>query len=163
MRLGQLLVAYVDARDHGLGQVDEGLPRSGVDVQRSRLTFVTVIADALHKGNLGQQRHTHLLSQLLTTVLAEDVIFIVGQFSRRKPCHVLHQSEDRYVDFVVGIHVDTLTCIGQRHMLRRRDDDGSRDGQRLEQREMDVGCAWRRVEHKVVEIAPVGVGDELLE
>ena len=82
---------------------------------------------------------------------------------RREPCHVLHQSQDGHIDLLVLVHVDTLACVSQSHLLGRAHDDGPRDGQRLHEGEVDVAGAGRRVEDEVVEFTPVGIPDELLE
>ena len=61
--LGQFLVADVHSCHHGLGEIDESLPRDGIHVASRRLTFVTTLTDALHDGDLCQQRTAELLSQ----------------------------------------------------------------------------------------------------
>ena len=45
----------------------------------------------------------------------------------------------------------------------RADDDGTRDGERLEQGQVDVTGARRGVEDEVVQVAPVGVAHQLLQ
>ena len=124
---------------------------------------VAALTDALHERNLCEQRDIELFSQFLAALLAEDVVFVFWQFGRSKPCHVLHHSEDGHVHLVVAIHVDTLAGVGEGNALRSAHNHGSRDGEGLEQSEMDVAGARRRVEDEIVEVAPVGVGDELLQ
>ena len=82
---------------------------------------------------------------------------------RRKPCHVLNQSENRHIDFFVLIHVNALSSICQSDLLRRADNDGTSNGNGLHERQMDVRGAGRRIENKVVKVAPVGVSNELLQ
>ena len=110
-----------------------------------------------------QQRHLHLFGQPLHAFAAKEVIAVFGKFGGGEPRHVFHQSQDGHVHLLIAVHVNALACIGQCHGLRGADDDGSRDGQVLEQREVDVGSAGRRVEDEVVQLAPVGVGNELLQ
>ena len=161
--LRQLLVAHVDSGHHSLRQIQEGLTHDRVYFHGSRLTGIATLTDALYDRYLSQQRTTHLFSEVLATVLAKDIVFVLGQFSRREPSHILHEAEDRHVDFVVALHVDTLPGIGQCHLLWCGDDHSTGDGQCLQQRQMDVGGSRWRVKHKIIEIAPVSIGDELLQ
>ena len=105
----------------------------------------------------------HLLSQSFATLATEDVVAVFGQFGGREPRHVLHESEDRHVHLLVLVHIDTLASVGECHCLWGADDDGASDGEGLQQGEVDVARARRGVEDEVVEIAPVGIGDELFQ
>ena len=81
----------------------------------------------------------HLFCQLLTAFLPEDIVSVFGQFGGCKPCHVLNEAEDGHIHLLIPVHIDTLAGISQRHLLWCRYDDGTSDGQRLEQRQVDIG------------------------
>ena len=58
---------------------------------------------------------------------------------------------------------DRAAAVGQRHLLRRRDDDRSGDRNRLAQAQRDVAGARRHVDDEVVEIVPAHLAEELLD
>lgn len=122
-----------------------------------------MVADVLYDGNLSQQGDVHLLGQLLDALLAEEEVLLVGMLGWREPSHVFYQAEDGHVDLLVLIHINTLACIRKSHLLWGADDDGTRDGERLHEGEVDVAGAGRCIEDEVVKVAPVGVADELFE
>lgn len=156
-------VALFGLADDSFCQLAESDARHGVVVDGGGLAFVSALADALHDGDLGQQGHLHFLCQTFYTFPAEEVVAILRQFGRGKPCHVFDQSEDGHVHLVVAVHVDALARVGQGDGLRGGDDDGAGDGEGLQEGEVDVARAGRRVKNKVVELVPSGVADELLE
>ncbi len=53
--------------------------------------------------------------------------------------------------------------VGQRHLLRRRDQHGAGDRRELRQRQLHVAGAGRKVHDQVVELAPDGLLDHLLQ
>ena len=73
--------------------------------------------------------------------------------------HVLDDSEHGHVDLLE--HLEALAGVGQRDVLRRRDDHGARDRHALRERELDVAGAGRHVDDEVVEVAPVGIAQQL--
>ena len=119
-------------------QTQEGLSHDGVAVSRRWLSGIAILAHALHHGQLRQQRQSHILGKVLATVLSEDVVFILWQLRRREPRHILHEAEQWHVHLFVAVHVDALACISERNLLRSTYNDGSRNGQRLQQGEMDI-------------------------
>ena len=147
---GLLFIAAVDDGDYCLGQIDEGEAGGGVAVEGHGRALVAIVADALNEGNLCQQGHVHLLGKALATFLTKDVILVLGKLGGGEPRHVLNLSQDGHVDLLVAIHIDTLTGIGKGYLLWGRHDDGSRDGERLQQRKMDIAGAWRGVEDEVI-------------
>ena len=84
-------------------------------------------------------------------------------FRRSEPCHILHDAEHRHVDLRALKHADALARVGECHFLRSGDHYGSGDGKGLHKRQMDVARSWGHVYHKIVEVAPIGVADELLQ
>ena len=73
--------------------------------------------------------------------------------------HVLDDAEHRHVDLLE--HLEALAGVGQRDVLRRGHDDGAGHRHALRQRELDVAGARRHVDDQVVELAPVGVAEQL--
>ena len=80
-----------------------------------------------------------------------------------EPGHVLHQTEHGHADLRVAEHLDALAGVGQGHLLRCRDYNGAGHGQGLHQRQVYIAGARRHIDEEVVELAPVSLGDELLE
>ena len=81
---------------------------------------------------------------------------------RREPRHIFHKAKDRYTHFLVLVHVYSLPCIRECHLLGCRNDDSARNGERLYECEMNIACTRRRVQYEVVEIAPIAIANELL-
>ena len=139
----------------------EGLPREGLGAEGYRFAVVAPVTNALHNGNLRKYGHVEFFGQSGGTFAAENVVTVVGQFGRCEPSHVFHEAQDGHIDFFVAIHVDALACIGQCHLLRGADNDGAGDGERLQEGEVNIARAGRRVDDEVVEFSPIGVGNEL--
>ena len=129
LRRSHLCITLFCLRHHIACQLHKGHTSHGVFVEGSRCSCIATLADALHDRNLSEQRHIQLFCQTLGSFLTKQVIFVFRKFCRSKPGHVFHQTENRYVHLVVGVHVDTFTRIGQRYLLRRADNHGSRNGQ----------------------------------
>ncbi len=68
--LWQFLITDINARDDSLGEVEESLTRHAVSIEGRRLTGITTVADPLHERYLSEQRHIHLLGEILAAVLA---------------------------------------------------------------------------------------------
>ena len=66
-------------------------------------------------------------------------------------------------DVQLLIHPHGAAAVGQRHLLRRRDDDRADDRHGLAQAERDVAGARRHVDDQVVEIVPGDIAEELLD
>ena len=141
----------------------EGLPREGLGAEGYRFAVVAPVTNALHNGNLRKYGHVEFFGQSGGAFAAENVVTVVGQFGRCEPSHVFHEAQDGHIDFFVAIHVDALACIGQGHLLRGADNDGAGDGERLQEGEVNIARAGRRVDDEVVEFSPIGFGNELPE
>ena len=88
---------------------------------------------------------------------AENVgAFAVGRFEIG---HVLDHAENRRAGFFE--HGEAAAHVGERHLLRRRDDDGAGERHALHERDLHVASAGRHVEHENVEIAPGDFIDHL--
>ena len=112
---------------------------------------------------MSQQGHAQFVSQPFASLLAEDVVLVLRQFSRGEPSHVLHQAQDGDSHLFIPVHVHALARIGQGHLLGRGDYHRPRDGEGLEQRQVDVARARRGVDDEVVQVAPVGIAHQLLQ
>ena len=131
LRGSLLTVATVGDCDDSLCQIDESQSCHRFRIKSCWLSAVTTLADTLHDGNLCQQRHIHLLGQMLGTVFPENIILVLGQFCRCEPRHILNQTEYGHIHLLVAIHVDAFAGVGKSHALRCTHDDGTGDGKRL--------------------------------
>ena len=93
----KLRVAAVGLSDHTGSQLHEGMAGGSSWVEGSRRSFVATLADILHHRNLPQERHIHLLGQVLHTFLPEEEVTLVGLLGWSEPRHVPHQSENRHI------------------------------------------------------------------
>ena len=112
---------------------------------------------------MSQERYVQLLGQPFAALLAEQVILVVRQFGWCKPGHVLDQTQYRYIHLVARKHTDALACIGQGHLLGGADHHGPGNGQGLYQCQVDVAGARWQVDEEIVQFAPVGISDQLLQ
>ena len=110
---------------HTAGKGHERLSRLAPVIQYFGRTVVTILANALHDGNLSQQRHVHLFGKAFHPFFPEQVVSVLRQLGRSEPCHVFHQPKDGDIHFLVLVHVDAFARIGQRHFLRRADNDST--------------------------------------
>ena len=156
-------ISAVHYRHDTLGEAQESLTGDGIHLGSSRRTIITTLADALNDRNLGKQWHVHLLGEILATLLTEDIILVLRQLGRSKVSHVLDKTEDRYIHFIILIHVNTLSCIGKRHLLRSTYDHRTRDGECLEQGKMNVTGARRSIKDEVIQLTPVSIGNQLFQ
>ena len=92
-------------------------------LQGDRHSFIASFADRLNQRNLTQKRDIQFFSKVLSSVFAEDIVFIFRQFGRREPSHVLDKTKDRHVHFLVAEHLHTFACINECYGLRRSDHD----------------------------------------
>ena len=75
--------------------------------------------------------------------------------------HVFDDAEDRDADFLE--HLQSLFRIHQRDVLRRSDDHHAGDRHLLRERQLDISGARRHIDDQVIEIAPVGLRQQLLQ
>ena len=75
--------------------------------------------------------------------------------------HVLDDADDGNAHFLE--HLEPLARIDQRDVLRRRDDHRAGHRHFLRERQLDVSGAWRHVDDEIVQLAPVGILEQLLE
>ena len=148
---------------HTFSQGAENIAQNSIIAQGDRCAIVATVANALYYRYLCQQGDVFFFGQTATTLFAEDVIAIFGQFGRREPRHILHQADNRHGDFVVFEHLYAFACIGQRHLLRCADHDGTIEAECLHQSQVDVARAGRQVYHKIIQIAPQGIVYQLFE
>ena len=73
--------------------------------------------------------------------------------------HVLDHAQDGCLH--LPEHLNATPHVGERHLLRRRDDDASRDRHLLRERQLDVAGPGREVDHEHVELAPDDVPQKL--
>ncbi len=80
-----------------------------------------------------------------------------------EPCHIFHQSEDWHIHFVAGEHRYPFPGIGQSHLLRGGYDYHACYAESLHQGQVYVARTRGHVDYEIIEVAPVGIGDKLLQ
>ena len=75
--------------------------------------------------------------------------------------HIFDDAENFDVD--LAEHFDGFAHIGERDDRGRGDDDGTSDGDALDQRELDVTGAGRKIDDEVIEFAPLHAAEKLLD
>lgn len=109
-------------------------------------------------GDLSEEGDAHGGGFADAAAIAEEVVAFAG--IALEPGHVFDESEDGDVDF--GEHGDGFACVDEGDFLRSGDDDGSIDGDGLDDGELDVAGAGWEVEDEVVEVFPSDLAEELL-
>src|SRR6185503_11046881 len=112
-----------------------------------RYAAVAAFTNRLIDRQTSEERHAELLGQPLAAATAEDIGFVFA-VRAREVAHVLDQPDRRNVQLLVHRH--GTTRVGQRHQLRRRDDDRSGDRYSLTEAEGDVAGARRHVDDQIV-------------
>ena len=137
------------ARDLAVGIGDDRRPAG-----------VRLLADADVERQPAQERHVVVAAHLLRAALAEDVLGVPA-VRADVDAHVLDDADDRDADLLE--HLEPLARVDQRDVLRRGDDHRAGHRHLLRERQLDVAGAGRHVDDQVVEVAPVGVLEQLLE
>ncbi len=128
--------------------------------RRRSACLVRFDADPPVERQRAEQRHAVLRAQRLAAVLAEDVL-LVPAIRADVQAHVLHDAEHRHADLLE--HLETLARVGERDVLRRRDDHRAAHRHPLRESELDVARAGRHVDDQIVEVAPVRLREQLVQ
>ena len=150
LRRPQMLIAVGDLLHKAFGQGAEGCAGDAIRIQGDGLAAIAAFADALDDRDLSEQRDVQFLGQAFAAFFAEEVVFVLRQFGRGEPGHVLDEAEDGDVHLLAREHADSLAGIGEGDFLRRTDYDGTGDGKRLYHRQMDIARSRREVYQEVV-------------
>jgi hypothetical protein len=121
---------------------------------------VGFLADPDVERQRAEQRHAVLLRHPHAAAGAEDRL-LVAALRADVGAHVFHHAQHRDRDLLE--HAQALAGVEQRDVLRRGDDHGAAHRDALRERELDVAGAGRHVDDQVVELAPVGVAQQLGE
>ena len=138
LRLSMLFITAINNCNHSLSKAKESLSCDRIRISCSRSTVISTLTDTLNQWNLSQQRHTHLLSQILAAILSEDIILVIRKLCRSKVSHILNKSQHRNIHLVICIHINAFDSIGKSHLLRRADNDCSGNRNSLEKRQMEL-------------------------
>ncbi len=101
-----------------------------------------------------------LIDEFLACALAEEVAFFPAGLTG-VVTHVLDHVDRRHPEFIE--HLDPLHHVDEAELLGRGNDHGGGQGDQLTQRELDVAGSGWEVDDKVVELAPVGSGEQLVD
>src|SRR6476469_1238225 len=126
-----------------------------------RHTAVATFTDRLYQRDLSKKSKVIFLRQLSSTFLTEQVIFVIGQFCRSKISHVLHESDNWYIDLCLAEHRNSFFSIGECNILWSGNDHHACYRNGLHQRQVNIACTGWHVDHKVIEAAPVNIGHKL--
>ena len=75
--------------------------------------------------------------------------------------HVFNHAENRNIDLLE--HLETLARVHQRNVLRRGHNHRTGDGDALRKRQLNVAGARRQIDHQIIDVAPVGFIEQLLQ
>ena len=128
--------------------------------EQQRMPVVGALAQRRLERHLAEQRDAELLGEAGAAALAEGR-GVLAAAGARVARHVLDDADERLADLLH--HRGRALGDALRGGLRRRDDDRLGARHQLPEREPDVARARRHVDDEVVELAPVHVGEELLE
>jgi hypothetical protein len=99
-----------------------------------------------------------LLGFQLGAAMTEDVRALPALWTD-ECAHVLDDSQHGHVD--LAEHAEALAGIDQRQILRRRDDDGSRQRYLLRHGQLNIAGAGGHVDDECVEFAPFDIAQHL--
>ena len=143
----------------GAGQGVKAL-RAGCGFAEGRDRFARVAADA-DAGidfNFAEDGDTVSDGGFGAFAVAENVDGLIAMRAAKR-AHVFDDAEDFDID--LAEHFDGFANIGEGDGRRRGDDDGARDGDGLDERELDVAGAGGKIDDEVIELAPLDAAQEL--
>ena len=146
---------------HNLGgrrAVDLGHVAGGVD-QHERPAGVAARGQVRDDGHLEQVRDAVVVAYPLTAALAEGLVSL--PVVAVEVAHVLDDGDARNAQ--LAEHAHALLHVDERQFLRRGDHDGGGDGQHLADGELHVARARGHVDDQVVQVAPRGGGQHLVD
>src|SRR5450830_780984 len=125
-----------------------------------RLAGVSVLADRHGQWQCAEEVNVEVLAHFFAAAVTED-FFRMAAVSADVHAHVFHDAQDRDADFLE--HLQAFARVQQRDVLWRGDDDRAGDRHFLRQRQLNVAGARRHIDNQVVQIAPVGLFQQLLQ
>jgi hypothetical protein len=122
------------------------------------------IEDKVAKGNAEVDEMEQIAREIASFVEQRPLQLYVDDITTEKLVSVISANDGRaaLISSEGGIF-DTLAGICKCDLLRCADDNGASNGQCLQQGKVNVAGAWRSVENKIVQFAPVGISNELLQ
>ncbi|KAG0192387.1 hypothetical protein DFQ28_009340 [Apophysomyces sp. BC1034] len=126
----------------------------------SRASSVGLLANADVQRQAAEQWHIILPADALAAAGAEDMLGVAAM-GADMDAHVLNNAQDRHADLLE--HLQALSRVEQRNVLRRRDDHRAGHRHALRERKLNVPGARRQVDDQVVQVAPVRLPEQLLE
>ena len=141
--------------------LDEGAGRGRIRGRKDRrVSLVPGAHDVGLHGNPSEKIHPELLRGSLAPALSEESVTRLAG-GALEVAHVLDDPEDRNVDALE--HLESLSGVDERDLLRGGHDHGSGEGSVLTDGQRGVTRSGREIEHEVVELSPVDVGQKLLD
>ncbi len=143
----------------GAGQGVEALGAGGGFAQAGD-GFAGVAADADARVNFDFAEHGYAVSDggFRAFAVAENINGLVAMRAA-EGTHIFDDAEDFHVD--LAKHFNGFANVGESDGGRSRDDDGASDGDGLDERELHVACARRKVNEQVIEFAPFDAAKKL--
>ena len=120
--------------------------------------FACQVGYAVDHGKLREGVEAETLLQGLG-VRSEEEVFLVAMVADEVG-HVLDDAEHGHVDALE--HEDAAGNVDQREGMGRGDDNGAIERGLLDERELDIARAGRHVDDEVIEVAPIGLVEDLL-
>src|SRR5436190_3586770 len=130
--------------------VNAGKRRAGLG-RYHRFTRIRSFPQPRIERYFPKKRNAEPMGFLARSAMAEDRMALAA-FVADEIAHVLDNTEHRHA--YPAEHVEAFARIDQRQILRRRHDDGARQGSLLGERQLHVAGAWRHVDDHHVGIAP---------
>lgn len=144
----------------GAGDVEEGASGGGVGgAGDDGDSGIAAGADFGEEGDFSEQTGAETLGFAGAASVTED--FDAGAVGGGEEAHVFHQAEDGDIEFLE--HGDAFTDDAEGGFLGGGDDDTAVEGHGLAEGELGVAGAGREVDEEGVEVAPVGLHEELLD
>ena len=109
--------------------------------------------------DFAEERDAEELSHAAAFAVAEDVDAAIAMRAI-EVAHIFDDAED--FDVNLAKHFDGFAYVGERDNRRRGDDDCTCDGDALNQRELHITGAGRKIDDEVIEFAPLHAAKKLL-
>ncbi len=148
-----------EAGSDGAGQSIEALGAGG-GFAESGDGFAGVAADADARINFDFAEDGNAVGDggFRAFAVAENVDGLVAMRAA-EGAHVFDNAEN--FDIHLAKHFDSFADVGKSDGGRRGDDDGSGDSDRLNERELHIASAGRKIDDEVIELAPFDAAEKL--
>src|SRR4051794_19199530 len=125
-----------------------------------RHTRIGVLPNPYIERKATEQFNTVILAHFLAAPLSENML-LMSAVGTNMDTHVFYNAKDGYADFLK--HLEPFPSIKQRNVLWRCNNYGSRHGNLLSKRQLNITRSRRHIHDEVIHLIPARIIQQLLQ